>query len=161
MSIIKCPECGKDISDKANFCIHCGYPLRKDIVRTICKINGKEVDLAPVVSAMEQASDGEKYTAYSTTIPGVINLKKEDLINFYSILMSIGVPEEFNSGDTYKNYKTGKRVSIDPNIIHCPKCGSTHIATVNRGFSLLWGFVGSGDARNVCQKCGYKWKPGK
>ena len=43
----------------------------------------------------------------------------------------------------------------------CPKCGSTHIATVNRGFSLVWGFIGSGSARNVCQKCGYKWKPGE
>ena len=27
MALIKCPECGKDISDKANQCIHCGYPL--------------------------------------------------------------------------------------------------------------------------------------
>ena len=27
MALIKCPECGKEISDKANACIHCGYPL--------------------------------------------------------------------------------------------------------------------------------------
>lgn len=27
MSLIKCPECGKEISDKASACIHCGYPL--------------------------------------------------------------------------------------------------------------------------------------
>ena len=29
MSIIKCPECGKDISDKAAACIYCGYPINK------------------------------------------------------------------------------------------------------------------------------------
>lgn len=29
MALIKCPECGKQISDKANACIHCGYPLNK------------------------------------------------------------------------------------------------------------------------------------
>ena len=27
MALIKCPECGKEISDKAKCCIHCGYPL--------------------------------------------------------------------------------------------------------------------------------------
>lgn len=27
MALIKCPECGKEISDKANSCIHCGYPI--------------------------------------------------------------------------------------------------------------------------------------
>ena len=28
-------------------------------------------------------------------------------------------------------------------------------------FSLLFGFLGSGKPINVCQKCGYKWSPGK
>ena len=27
MALIKCPECGKEISDKSKHCIHCGYPL--------------------------------------------------------------------------------------------------------------------------------------
>ena len=27
MALINCPECGKEISDKAKNCIHCGYPL--------------------------------------------------------------------------------------------------------------------------------------
>ena len=30
MAIIKCPECGKDVSDKAEACIHCGYPLKEE-----------------------------------------------------------------------------------------------------------------------------------
>ena len=29
MALIKCPECGKEISDKAKMCIHCGYPLEE------------------------------------------------------------------------------------------------------------------------------------
>lgn len=28
MALIKCPECGKEVSDKAKECIHCGYPLK-------------------------------------------------------------------------------------------------------------------------------------
>lgn len=27
MALIKCPECGNNVSDKAKSCIHCGYPL--------------------------------------------------------------------------------------------------------------------------------------
>lgn len=27
MALIKCPECGKEISDKSSACIHCGYPI--------------------------------------------------------------------------------------------------------------------------------------
>lgn len=29
MALIKCPECGQDISDKADKCIHCGYSLNQ------------------------------------------------------------------------------------------------------------------------------------
>lgn len=28
MALIKCPECGKEISDQAPACIHCGFPLK-------------------------------------------------------------------------------------------------------------------------------------
>ena len=43
----------------------------------------------------------------------------------------------------------------------CPKCGSPSIATINRGYSIVTGFIGSGKAVNVCQCCGYKWPIGK
>ena len=29
MALIKCPECGKEISDKSGKCINCGYPINK------------------------------------------------------------------------------------------------------------------------------------
>lgn len=29
MALIKCPECGKDVSDTCEYCIHCGYRLSK------------------------------------------------------------------------------------------------------------------------------------
>lgn len=28
MALINCPECGKEVSDEANKCIHCGYTLK-------------------------------------------------------------------------------------------------------------------------------------
>ena len=30
MALIKCPECGKEISDTAKNCIHCGYALKEE-----------------------------------------------------------------------------------------------------------------------------------
>lgn len=35
MSLVKCPECGKEISDKAKECIHCGYPINPEVVYDI------------------------------------------------------------------------------------------------------------------------------
>lgn len=29
MALIKCPECGKEISDTSKRCVHCGYKLKK------------------------------------------------------------------------------------------------------------------------------------
>lgn len=37
MSLIKCPECGKDISDKSQICIHCGYPISSNGINRIFK----------------------------------------------------------------------------------------------------------------------------
>ncbi len=34
MALIKCPECGKEISDKAAACIHCGCPLQPPVYQT-------------------------------------------------------------------------------------------------------------------------------
>lgn len=28
--MIKCPECGKDISNKSGKCVYCGFPLKKN-----------------------------------------------------------------------------------------------------------------------------------
>ncbi len=34
MGLIKCPSCGRDISDKTNNCIHCGYEMRTNNVNS-------------------------------------------------------------------------------------------------------------------------------
>ena len=35
MALIVCPECGKEVSDKAETCIHCGYPIAKETEKVI------------------------------------------------------------------------------------------------------------------------------
>ncbi len=31
MALLKCPECGHDVSSEAEACPHCGYPIKKKI----------------------------------------------------------------------------------------------------------------------------------
>lgn len=38
MAMIKCPECGKQVSDKAKACPGCGYPIEDDMPSGIVRI---------------------------------------------------------------------------------------------------------------------------
>lgn len=46
MALIKCPECGKEISDKAKKCVHCGMSFENGIPqKKRCDECGKENDI--------------------------------------------------------------------------------------------------------------------
>ena len=72
-----------------------------------------------------------------------------------------------NRADNYIENDISKKLEQNETIAEnkskgipcCPKCGSTAIHPVQRGFSLITGFVGSGKTLNYCANCGYKWKP--
>ena len=59
----------------------------------------------------------------------------------------------------FKTQVEQQKSSDNSNKVSCPKCGCTDIGITNRGYSIIWGFIGSGKSMNVCKKCGYKWKP--
>ena len=40
MALVKCSECGKQVSDQAKVCVHCGCPIEK---KQFCPECGKEV----------------------------------------------------------------------------------------------------------------------
>lgn len=87
-----------------------------------------------------------------TFLEAMIELKKNDPIE-YQLKMS---QFKANLKQQESNKKTEESTK---DVIRCPRCKSTSIQTINRGYSFLTGFLGSGSPRNVCQKCGYKWKP--
>lgn len=71
--------------------------------------------------------------------------------------------------EQYKKEKMQKQAQINQTIQEnkskgiacCPKCGSTSIQPVQRGYSLFSGFIGSGKTMNYCMNCGHKWDPKK
>lgn len=53
MALIRCPECAHAVSDKAECCVHCGYPLEEYVKKlySTCEINGIPMDLTYILNA--------------------------------------------------------------------------------------------------------------
>lgn len=175
--LIKCVECGKEISDKASVCPHCGCPVEYTVSNNRYKIILiSDSDYAMLITKMIAALHDIKIVEameIEDPLPATIlsGVKKEDAEALKAKFESFGAvvrlepdaeSEELDLGDRLsKALSVQKSNPSSENRIRCPKCGSTSISTVNRGFSLVTGFWGSGDPRNVCQRCGHKWKPGR
>ena len=183
MALITCPECGKQISDKAPNCVHCGYPIESSKVskqhntqneRTgfwklilSSVVPGKERDVASLIKQCVYISQAEATHLVQKT-PSIICISsyencmivKNKIRN--STLMKLEV-QQAGKKDTggYEISASIIRPKNIPNEVRCPKCGSLSIATVNRGYSVIWGFIGSSKPMNVCQACGHKFYPGK
>ena len=178
MALIKCPECGKEVSDKAEVCIHCGYPLLKhatqnNIKKNICVYQNNEYDLTDLVEYIRLHADKEKRQLPTPKEQGEARKILYDIMHLDGVSLNelIGyicnydhVPdfEYVPSGNPWKYYyKKPKCLQEDSSKITCPKCGSSSIATTNKGFSFFTGLLGSGTPMNVCQSCGHRWKPGR
>lgn len=155
MALIRCPECGKEVSSLAKQCIHCGFPLI-DEKENVCLIDGKEHDLTEIKRQLMDVSpnDNKALSAISLELA-----KQVGSISGYAgrelagIILKTGrVPKTYDGSHlTIRSNSSGK--------LRCPKCTSTNVSTGSRGYSLVWGFVGSGKTVNRCGNCGHKWAP--
>lgn len=174
--LIKCPECGKDISDKAQQCIYCGYPLNENISTNIfCEINGSNYNLE---NALELYLKGKAVDSY-LNIKNTTKLSLKNTMNLYEEMSYTNeIPQYYNpinytKGEEEIAFKqlhelkkgnlniTKQTITSNPNIPTCPKCGSTAITAGQRGYSVWTGFLGSGKTVNRCANCGHSWTPGK
>lgn len=136
--MLKCNVCGftKDSSEQTE-CIVCHSN------------NWIDVD----IEILQSISKDPKF------LDAMIALKEKDIIE-YELKMSQFRAQVQQKESAKKQVQQQPTPSHSDSAVTCPKCGSTSIQTNNRGFSFFTGFVGSGSPRNVCQKCGFKWKPG-
>ncbi len=137
--LIKCPECGKEISDKSDKCINCGYPIKN----TICIVNGVKYDLAFLLD--------ESYSIVYK-VRDLIQISNSDISHIKPIVEQIvqaqNIPPMLNLPI--------KSQTEEDNKVHCPKCNSTNIQIVPRKWSLLTGILTNKTDR-VCVNCKYKW----
>ena len=130
----------------SKFCDICGSVVENDNTERCPVCFANRWSKNEVESELKQISTNKEF------LEAMIELKKNDPIE-YQLKMS-----QFKAN--LKQQESSKRVEEDnKDQIHCPKCKSIFIQTINRGYSFWTGFLGSGSPRNVCQKCGYKWKP--
>lgn len=152
MALINCPECNREISNKASHCVYCGFPIRKE--NTICIIDGKAYDLGEIqkkILSIESGDEGSKYEIIKEIMKVVDGISMHTAACLVNVTIDNGrLPNEYG----YSHAQN--RINHD---VKCPKCGSKSITTGNRGYSLAWGFIGSGKTVNRCAKCGYKWEP--
>lgn len=129
MALIVCPECGKEVSDKCEACIHCGYPL----VNTKCNINGVIYDFKRElpIALLEKTDD---YISAIGDIRVKTSLTLGDACELVDIIRDIReIPEsftpEFPLEDREKLYgdSTGRSIK-------CPYCHSTDTKKIS-GFS--------------------------
>lgn len=173
--LIQCPECGKEISDKSNQCIHCGFPIKNEedkqelysMVLLGLKKNAGQFLIKSVLEQIYNVPKGEAKKLLqeekSILVDGIEKSNIEYLRTQFSALGCIVdfVPsnsEDINPQNAKWHELERERIAKDVQV-RCPHCGSTQITTGNRGFSVWTGFIGSNKTVNRCAKCGWKWEP--
>lgn len=79
MAMIKCSECGKDISDKAPACVHCGAPIA-DAAKSTADVDGVGTfGLEDVKEALTKMTDKAVAVAETTVEKGKDLLKSQQL----------------------------------------------------------------------------------
>lgn len=145
--LISCPECKKQISDKSEVCIHCGYPLKKT---NVCNINGIEYDFTDILYDINNSQ--RTPASYIGQISDKCNIPIYKAKEIYFKIK--------NDNELPTNVKCENKEQ--PNIPKCPTCGSTNIEKIS-GTAKVAGAVAFGlfskTARSQfkCGNCGYKW----
>lgn len=145
LSLIKCPECGKEISDKAKMCVGCGFPLEEMIINeneTIenstncfyCNANSFDEEGYCNACGMKRVSDAKVETVDINSEPyticpkcggynkiGIYKCQNNKCGHKYTIgeyVVHENKQEEHTFNGVYR-YLLGNKQEV-----YCPRCGS-------------------------------------
>lgn len=138
MALIVCPECGKEISDQAEYCIHCGYPIKKisqqqeESKKYQLIIENGGTNQYEVVQRICRLTDYEESTVKEmlTKVPFIFitGLKKEEYAFYEKGFIKRGATVSCQEDDGLK-VEGAFDVSelkikpvVDPKMMECPIC---------------------------------------
>lgn len=158
MALINCPECNKEISDKATSCPNCGYNLPKpepmfqgiycpSCLRSSIKLDKPELNICPFCHI-------KKKDSIYGTFDEVCNYDKNH--------------PELKESPEFSEEAYNKRINYIPdeyiyaNNPKCPTCQSTNvrkIGSIERGASIATFGIFSRKINKTfkCNDCGYTW----
>ena len=130
------------------YCKVCGYMTENDL--ETCPVCHQNNFYPKCNLSLDDLIVLNRISQDNNFLEAMIALKEKDIIE-YELKMS-----QFRN---QANQQKQPQQSTQPNLPKCPRCGSTSITAGQRGYSLMWGFLGSSSTVNRCANCGHKWKP--
>lgn len=158
--LIKCPECGKEISDKSKQCIHCGFPLDEQKNENICKIFDNSYDLS---EELKQIIDGNTVIALKSMRDKYGLQFKESMILKNIIEQTHKIPPVFDDTTIVQYEKETNMNKPQPTVPRCPICNSTNLSKISTAKKVAkvaaFGIFGMGDNGKTwkCNNCGSKF----
>lgn len=184
MALIKCPECGREISDRAESCQNCGFPLSEiktdtsihfywvgrpgdSLRKTEVYIDGNPYLIMKCGDKKTVSVDGLSHTVdlyqgkhhlLSETV--TIDEKPNYYIFAYKEVMGLYHAKIVRKAATYDDFfRDPKKPEFVP---HCPTCGSPRVRRVSlssRVISVsLVGYASKSAGKSFkCANCGYMW----
>ena len=189
MALIKCPECKREISDKAEVCIHCGYPIAK--LRDYNVTKQEPSELSSYKIRINVTHDKESMTVvllsiianikapeasalirqnYSPIIMAGLSMKDAEVIKrlYEEEGISVAIePDNDSTQSTTLNLNAKGKIGVEAINYFMPKQDDNDFLFCPRCRSKLVETVtisatqGFVKPVNICKKCGHKWNIGK
>lgn len=155
MALIRCPECGREISDKAASCPNCGCP-------------SSEFNRPPVPEDTRSELDRIADEIFWENLGG----RKDAAVEFAKATGTLIGESCVMMRKRKAEWKKGKKSGKYPDTQYCPYCASQNIEyfhkpgiVMTRQSSAFKGMLISSQTEGVdmmrCQRCGAKWLPKK
>ncbi len=161
MSLIICPECGREVSSMAKACPQCGYPVEENTLEYQVRETIKEQSPVKAMEVLESRGyspeEAHEYVwNYIEKYPDVLQQKIEEIIKEQSPIKAIRFLEVqgYSLQEAHKYVKEYIEKNPGCNIheppqpapLQCPNCGSTNFS------KPIWSLY---DYK--CGTCGHEW----
>ena len=139
--LINCPECNKQISDKATQCIHCGFPLKEYL---------KNDDIDKEI--LKKYINDDKIGSATKYVAKTLNISLYDAKKYI---------QDFAEKENCKKSNPLVKKKVD-NRPKCPTCQSTNIRKIGSGERVA-SVVGLGlfsrkiNKTWMCNNCKHTW----
>lgn len=134
MSLLKCPECGNGVSEYAEQCPNCGFPIssvnKVKIPEGYCNINGVLCSKEEIKKMIKEDTIYQFLLNDCKLAGGAASLF-ENVIEFNNN----EIPDDYNVClEKRRNYIKER---TEKNAVHCKYCGSTNVKKLKYNFYNL------------------------